>query len=193
MAKADGELTVVRARRAHEDAEKSTKDGKGQRVAGGLPFPSEIRAAIKAEAAACGYGADQVDAWLQPMPDRIDAGTDPWPDDFTAMVRRLRTEHESNESPEEWGSRVLTSLDGAVTIDRETEFLAVFRLPRSGDTTAGPLLRLMDVTWLMDVLDEQRRTLVAQCRSGGRSWADIAQALGVTRASAWQRYSDPND
>ncbi|MEM9203885.1 MAG: hypothetical protein AAGC53_19760 [Actinomycetota bacterium] len=93
----------------------------------------------------------------------------------------------------QWGQRVLNSLEGALVADRETDVLAVLRLPRSGDALAGPLLRLMDVTWLMDELDEQRRKLVAQWRADGRSWVDIAQALGVTRASAWQRYFDPDD
>jgi hypothetical protein len=192
-AKVDGELTVVRTRRAQHDTAGSARSGKEQRVAGGLPFPSQVRTAVEAEAKELGYDAGHVEAWLQPMVARIDAGTEPWPDDFSDLVHRVRAEHERGESPDEWANRVLTSLEGALTIDRDTEFLAVLRIPRTGDTTTGPLLSLMDVTWLMDVLDEQRRTLVAQCRTQGRSWADIAQALGVTRASAWQRYSDPND
>lgn len=52
-----------------------------------------------------------------------------------------------------------------------------------------PLAALADLSLVVDEIDRMRRNLVQECRRRERSWADIAAALGVTRQSAWGRYS----
>jgi DNA-directed RNA polymerase specialized sigma24 family protein len=50
----------------------------------------------------------------------------------------------------------------------------------------------VDLHLLTSLIDEATRRLsgaVAQARVQGYSWAEIADLLGVTRASAWQRYA----
>ena len=54
-------------------------------------------------------------------------------------------------------------------------------------------MALVSVTYIERQLDEQRRKLVEACRRQGRSWADIGDALGVTRQTAWERYSRDDD
>lgn len=39
-------------------------------------------------------------------------------------------------------------------------------------------------------LDGRLALAVAEARCWGCSWAEVADLLGVTRASAWQRYAD---
>lgn len=46
---------------------------------------------------------------------------------------------------------------------------------------------------LASIITETQQRLpeaVANARDHGYSWAEIAELLGVTRASAWQRYAD---
>jgi hypothetical protein len=66
-------------------------------------------------------------------------------------------------------------------------------VPRDTSKLVHPLAALADVSLVIDELDRVRAHLVAECRRRGRSWTDIAAALGVTRQSAWQRYSAPED
>lgn len=56
-----------------------------------------------------------------------------------------------------------------------------------------PLAALADLSLVVDEVDRMRRNLVCECRRRGRSWADIASALGVSRQSAWERYSREDD
>ena len=194
----DGEVTVLRT--LHEGV---ADEGPSPtvlralkapvRVAGGLPFDPLMKAEVIRRARAAGVDAEAVEAWLRPMPERIDAGTPPWPPAFAEIFREVKADYESREPPDMRAARIATTLEGALVTNDESSFTAYFRVPKDTAAIDYPLLMLNNATWLIDVLDEQRRALVAECRKRGRSWADIALALGVTRASAWQRYSSPEE
>ena len=66
-------------------------------------------------------------------------------------------------------------------------------IPRDTTTLAHPLAALADISLVVDEVERLRAHLVAECRRRGRSWTDIAAALGVARQSAWERYSSPGD
>ncbi len=53
-----------------------------------------------------------------------------------------------------------------------------------------PLAALSDVGVLRRLLDEAELEAVRTARRRGRSWAEIATKLGVTRQSAWERWRD---
>jgi hypothetical protein len=50
---------------------------------------------------------------------------------------------------------------------------------------------LAELVAIRDELDEAIIAAIAGQRSYGRSWADIGDALGITRQAAQQRYSRP--
>lgn len=60
-------------------------------------------------------------------------------------------------------------------------------------TTADPLARLATASAMAADLTETSDALVGhfvdQCRAAGRTWAEISEALGVTRQAAHKRYS----
>ena len=58
-----------------------------------------------------------------------------------------------------------------------------------GDWEAAPLDRLCESAGLARAVDKLQRDLVRQAREAGRSWTEIGEALGVSRQSAWQRFS----
>jgi transposase-like protein len=58
--------------------------------------------------------------------------------------------------------------------------------PEAGD----PLVALSDVGLVRRLLDEVELEAVRAARRQGRSWAEIATKLGVTRQSAWERWRD---
>jgi transposase-like protein len=55
---------------------------------------------------------------------------------------------------------------------------------------ADPLAALSDVGLLRRLLDEAELEAVRSARRSGRSWAEIATKLGVSRQSAWERWRD---
>jgi hypothetical protein len=55
---------------------------------------------------------------------------------------------------------------------------------------ADPLEALADVGYLRHLLDQAELTAVRTARRAGRSWAEIATKLGVTRQSAWERWRE---
>lgn len=85
----------------------------------------------------------------------------------------------SDEVQEEWG--------------QVRGFQARVELPRDLSELAHPLLALAELTAVNEHLEEKRRELVAECRARGWSWANIAEALGITRQSAWERYASPDE
>lgn len=163
------------------------------KVAGALPFPAAVHTEVVRRAVAVGLEPAAVEAWLRPFPERIDAGTDPMPPEFMDIFRAVKKDYDSRESADERAARIATTLEGALVTNDDDCFTAYFRVPKRTTDIEDPLLLLHNATWLIDVLDEQRRALVAECRVQGRSWANIALALGVTRASAWQRFSSPDE
>ena len=61
------------------------------------------------------------------------------------------------------------------------------------DDGAGALDALGDVGLLRRLLDQAEIGAVRASRRHGRSWAEIATRLGVTRQSAWERWRDLDD
>jgi hypothetical protein len=57
--------------------------------------------------------------------------------------------------------------------------------PRDG---AAALDALSDISLLRALLDQAETVAVPAARRAGRSWAEIADRLGVTRQSAWERW-----
>src|SRR6267143_4861972 len=58
----------------------------------------------------------------------------------------------------------------------------------SSDGDVDPLGVLRGITKGIRKLDNALRDAVASARSRGHSWEEIAEALGVTRQSAWERF-----
>jgi PASTA domain/Homeodomain-like domain len=54
----------------------------------------------------------------------------------------------------------------------------------------GALSALADIGLARRLLDQAELAAVQAARRGGKSWAEIATALGVTRQSAWERWRD---
>jgi hypothetical protein len=56
--------------------------------------------------------------------------------------------------------------------------------------TDDALGALEDISTLRRALDQAELAAVATARGAGRSWAEIATMLGITRQSAWERWRD---
>jgi predicted transcriptional regulator len=63
----------------------------------------------------------------------------------------------------------------------------------SSDGDVDPLGVIRGITKGMHKLDKALRDAVASARSRGHSWEEIADALGVTRQSAWGRFAQSDD
>jgi hypothetical protein len=63
----------------------------------------------------------------------------------------------------------------------------------SSDGDVDPLGVLRGITKGMRKLDNALRDAVASARSRGHAWEEIADALGVTRQSAWERFAQSED
>jgi hypothetical protein len=59
----------------------------------------------------------------------------------------------------------------------------------SGDWRAQPLKVISGITEGIKSLDGTLREAVHLARRNGSSWEDIGKALGVSRQSAWERFS----
>jgi hypothetical protein len=64
---------------------------------------------------------------------------------------------------------------------------------RSGRPTEDGLDALSDIGVLRRMLDQAELEAVRTARRLGKSWAEIATHLGVTRQSAWERWRDLDD
>jgi len=62
--------------------------------------------------------------------------------------------------------------------------------PRDGEAA---LEALADVGLLRRLLDQAEMVAVPSARRAGRSWAEIAVRLGVTRQSAWEKWREMDD
>lgn len=79
-----------------------------------------------------------------------------------------------------------TGPDSARVLDDAIASLGTLRnLPWLGD--AGATLHLL--VSLIRQAEQQLPRAVADARDQDYSWAEIADLLGITRASAWQRYA----
>jgi uncharacterized NAD(P)/FAD-binding protein YdhS len=63
------------------------------------------------------------------------------------------------------------------------------RLRAGGDWGNEPLDGLRDACRLSTALDKLIRESVQRAREAGHSWTQIGQALGVSKQTAWERYS----
>ncbi len=64
------------------------------------------------------------------------------------------------------------------------------RRPPSGDEGEQALLALTDIGALRRLLDQTEFEAIRIARRSGRSWAEVAVRLGITRQSAWERWQD---
>lgn len=78
-----------------------------------------------------------------------------------------------------------TGADSRLAMDAAIESLRVARNFGHGDAAAT--LHLL--ASLVVEAEARLRGAVAAARQDGCSWAEVADLLGVTRASAWQRYT----
>lgn len=62
-----------------------------------------------------------------------------------------------------------------------------------GNWDDAPLDGLCESARVAGALDKLQRYLVREARSSGRSWTEIGAALGITKQSAWQRFSTPEE
>ncbi len=53
-----------------------------------------------------------------------------------------------------------------------------------------PLLLLFKGANMQARVEERMKELVAMARRQGRSWTEVGRALGVSKQTAWERYSD---
>jgi hypothetical protein len=60
-----------------------------------------------------------------------------------------------------------------------------------GDWEAAPLDGLCHSARVEVALDKLQRQLVQQARTDGRSWTEIGASLGISKQSAWERFSAP--
>jgi transposase-like protein len=65
--------------------------------------------------------------------------------------------------------------------------------PGSRDREPDPLAALGHVGTVRRMLDEVELRAVRSARRRGKSWAEIATRLGVTRQSAWERWRELDD
>ena len=65
--------------------------------------------------------------------------------------------------------------------------------PGEPDASAAALSALGDIGVVRRLLDHAEFVAVRTARGHGRSWAEIATRLGVSRQSAWERWRDIDD
>lgn len=57
------------------------------------------------------------------------------------------------------------------------------------DGVVDPLVLLVALADGAVKVDDKLAELVANARAAGKSWTEIGQALGITKQSAWEKYS----
>lgn len=65
--------------------------------------------------------------------------------------------------------------------------------PRAAASEQGALGALSDIGLLRRLLDQTELDAVRRARAAGRSWAEIAVNLGITRQSAWEKWRDVDE
>ena len=61
-------------------------------------------------------------------------------------------------------------------------------IPTRPKKLTNPLAELQGLDFMARIVERTKVEVVAECRRRGRSWAQIGDALGVTRQSAWMKY-----
>jgi hypothetical protein len=63
------------------------------------------------------------------------------------------------------------------------------RLRTLGDWSGNPLAALRECCRAQTALSKATSEAVATARAGGHSWTEIGDALGITKQTAWERFS----
>lgn len=63
------------------------------------------------------------------------------------------------------------------------------RLRTLGDWQSAPIAALRECRGAATALQKVMWQTVAEARQAGHSWQEIGEALGVTKQTAWQRFS----
>lgn len=100
---------------------------------------------------------------------------------------------ESRDGLPEWAR----GLVGVETLARPPKFKSgvwkvAVALPEDLSELEGvtdPLLLLLNGAEMQQRVEERMGALVAMARRQGRSWTEIGRALGVSKQTAWERYS----
>lgn len=101
-----------------------------------------------------------------------------------APVRQgILTGMSKDRGPWQLGRRAWDRLDGWHLHSRSAH-------PGHPDDGDGALAALADVGFVRHLLDQAELVAVRTARRHGKSWAEIAVKLGVTRQSAWERWRD---
>ena len=62
-------------------------------------------------------------------------------------------------------------------------------VPTRPQKLRDPLIELQGLDTAAQMIERAKEDIVAECRRRGRSWANVGDALGVTRQSAWMKYA----
>jgi hypothetical protein len=95
----------------------------------------------------------------------------------------ILTHMSKDRGPWQLGRRAWERLDGWHLDRRSTR-------PGHPDDGDGALAALADIGFVRHLLDQAELVAVRTARRHGKSWAEIAVKLGVTRQSAWERWRD---
>jgi hypothetical protein len=60
---------------------------------------------------------------------------------------------------------------------------------RIAEGSVDPIVLLVALANGAAKVDDKLQELVAYCRSKGKTWTQIGQALGMTKQAAWERFS----
>jgi hypothetical protein len=93
----------------------------------------------------------------------------------------------TDRGPWQLGRRAWERLDGWHLDARSASSPSSPGHPDDGD---GALAALADVGFVRHLLDQAELVAVRTARRHGKSWAEIAVKLGVTRQSAWERWRE---
>jgi hypothetical protein len=115
---------------------------------------------------------------------------DEWADGWPTSGRTALVDIDKLEKGEDVADRMRS---GIVVGEHKGHFEARVLFPLDPGAAERPLELLLGLSHVVDQIDARRALLVAECRRRGRSWADIATALGVTRQTAWERYASPDE
>ncbi|WP_067537380.1 hypothetical protein [Nocardia crassostreae] len=76
----------------------------------------------------------------------------------------------------------------AKLLSTNAEFLAEVLHPAAGTPTPSVMAALRAARSLDNVVDDVLRSLVAQARAEGRTWAEVGEVFGTSRQAAFQRF-----
>jgi len=105
-----------------------------------------------------------------------------------AVRQGILTDMSKDRGPWQLGRRAWERLDGWHLDGRSASSSS--RGPGHPDDGDGALAALADVGFVRHLLDQAELVAVRTARRHGKSWAEIATKLGVTRQSAWERWRD---